>query len=127
MTFYISITFKIFINLKSRWTRILSMFFANTVFYWIFKCTSTLATLLLSSIQSGLIETFCPLGYFELGDIETSCPPGTYFDMGPLKQFKLKNQTSKIVTIKDFELYVVFMYGFLCQTSNILNTYILQK
>ena len=51
----------------------------------------------------------------QLGGIETFSPLATYFDLGVLKHFELKNQTRKIVTIhKDFEPYQVFMYNFLC-------------
>ena len=45
-----------------------------------------------------------------------------------LKYFERKNLTNEIVTInKDFELYQVFMYDFLCQTVLIflyIHTYI---
>ena len=52
-------------------------------------------------------------------------PPGTYFDLGVLKHFKIKNQTRKIATIyKNFDLYQVLMYV-LCHTVPTFTAYIL--
>ena len=64
----------------------------------------------------------------QLEGIRKSCPPGTFLDLGVLGHFGTEIKTRKIVKIhKDFELYQVFMYNFLCQNVLVFSIYILFK
>ena len=72
------------------------------------------------------------LGWLMINYQYTTCEyqeislPKIFLSLGVFGHFGLKNETRKTVKIpKDFELYQVFMYSFLCQNVLIFLIYIL--
>ena len=63
-----------------------------------------------------------PWGYWNI------LSPGTYFDLGVLKQLWARKSGKEKTTItihKDFELYQVLMHNFLSQAAQTFTVYIL--